>query len=82
MANWKVTCSVSTEEAVQPYLAGEAGMSHRVYNVGVAQILGEGYLHGGPIRGALYVLVLLWGDDLHTKRTDMRLFMCLFISTI
>ena len=55
------------KELQQTHLAHEAGMSEGVYNVGVAQVLSEGYLHGGPIRGALYVLVLLWRYDLHSQ---------------
>ena len=39
-------------------------MAQGAHNVGVVQILGEGHLHGGPIWGALYVLVLLWCYDL------------------
>lgn len=34
-------------------------------NIGVAEVLGEGYLHGSPVRGALDILVLLWCYDLH-----------------
>ena len=42
----------------------EASMAKGAHNVGVVQVLGEGHLHGGPIWGALYVLVLLWSNDL------------------
>lgn len=50
------------------YLACEAGMSECAYNVGVVQVLGEGYLHWGPVRGALYILVLLWSYDLNSNQ--------------
>ena len=46
------------------YLAGKAGMSECMYDVGVVQAAGQGDLHGGPVWGALYILVLLWGYDL------------------
>ena len=47
-------------------LALKAGMAEGTHNVGVVQVLGDGHLHGGPIRGALYVLVLLRRNDLQT----------------
>lgn len=50
------------------YLAVEAGMSEGVHNVGVAQVFGEGYFHGGPVRGALDVFVLCCSYDLHKHR--------------
>lgn len=45
----------------------EAGMAQGTHNVGVVQVLGNGHLHGGPIWGALYVLVLLWSNNLQAK---------------
>lgn len=42
----------------------EAGMTEGSHNVGVVQVLSDGYLHWGSIRGALYVLVLLRRYDL------------------
>ncbi len=54
--------------ASERYLAAEAGVSKGMYYIGVAQAMGEGHLHGGPVWGALYVLVLLWRYDLHNSR--------------
>lgn len=42
-------------------------MAEGTHNVGVVQVLSDGHLHGGPIWGALDVLVLLRCYDLHTK---------------
>ena len=39
-------------------------MTQSAHNVGVVQMLGESHLHGGPIWGPLYILVLLWCYDL------------------
>lgn len=50
------------------YLALEAGMAECAHNVGVVQVLGDGHLHGGAIRGALNVLVLLRCYDLQTMQ--------------
>ncbi len=47
-------------------------MTQGAHNVGVVQVLGKGHLHGGPIWGALYILVLLWCYDLqHQDLTKM-----------
>ena len=51
------------------YLTVKAGMSECVYNVGVAQVLSQGHFRGGPVRSALYVLVLGWRNDLRTQRS-------------
>ena len=48
-------------------LALEAGMAQGAHNVGVVQVLGYGHLHGGPIWGALDVLVLLRCYDLQPQ---------------
>ena len=50
----------------QTDLALEAGMAEGANDVGVVQVLGDGHLHGRPIGGALYVLVLLRRYDLQT----------------
>ncbi len=47
-------------------------MTQGTHDVGMVQVLGEGHLHGGPIWGALYILVLLWCYDLqHQDITRM-----------
>ena len=48
-------------------------MSECLYNVGVAQILSQGNFHWGPIRSALYILVLLWCYDLHSHTAYLSL---------
>ena len=40
-------------------------MAEGTHNVRVVQVLGEGHFHGGPIWGALNILVLLRRYDLH-----------------
>ena len=59
--------------ASQTDLAGEAGMSECLYNIGVAQILSQGDFHWGPVRSALYILVLLWCYDLHNHTAYLSL---------
>ena len=46
------------------------------HNVGVVQALGQGDLHGGPIWGALDVLVLLWRNDLQNTTSVITAGLC------
>ena len=48
-------------------LALKAGMTQGAHNVGVVQVLSDSHFHGGPIRSALYVLVLLRRYDLQPQ---------------
>ena len=49
-------------------LAIEIGVSESVNDVGVVQVFGERYLHGNPIRGTLYVLILCCCYDLYSNQ--------------
>lgn len=42
-------------------------MAKGAHNVGVGEVLSQRHLHGGPIRGALDVLVLLGGHNLQMQ---------------